>query len=172
MNPLSTIQKVVILALAVLCLVLMAATWSYRGLWKATSLSLQTQNSAIKSQAALYEKQIAAAKQETIDKQKVIDERAKAQEKTDEDHRKAIAAITAADDKRVSVSVRAQPCVARPASPGPATKEPADAQSGSGDSGTTSGVLGLQAEALFKRDRDDIERLQSAVNSCQSAWPK
>lgn len=168
-----SIKTYAILGLAILVLVLTSATVGYRRLYHATSLSLDTQNEAIKSQNKQAETLLALRTTERDALQSKLDAKAKAQEKTDEQGKDQIAD----DSKRtadapVPVRVRNVGCNARRSGGSTAGQGAAPAADRAGDASAPGGVLAQPAAELFKRDQDGVEKLQLAFNSCRARLVK
>lgn len=166
-----TLKTYALFGLAALCVVLGLSTCAYRTQFKATSHALDVQNKAIEAQKAQAAQELAAARAEVAAKQKQLDERASAQEKTDAQATNAIAADSrrdAAEPTRVRYITRyARGC--DPRAGGGATP---DAGAGAAAAGEANGVLAPKAEELARRDRDAVEALQAAFNSCKATWTK
>lgn len=166
-----TLKTYALLVLAVLCVVLGLSTCAYRTQFKATSHALDVQNKAIEAQKAQAEQELKAARAEVKTKQDELNKRAAAQEKTDAQATTAIAADSrrdAAEPTRVRYITR----YARGCDPRPGGGAAPDAGAGATAAGEADGVLAPAAEELARRDRDAVEALQAAFNSCKATWTK
>lgn len=168
MNPLSALQKYMILGLGILCAILLASTFSYRSLYKAKTLALDTQNQAIKQQNEEARRKYDALKEERDALQTKFNAAKAAQEKKDEDFNKALAAMRAAVDG-APVRVRVASCGPR-ASGGGSTGgvRPATGDSSQADAAAT-GLLPAENSRRLNLALIEVEELSRDFNSCQAA---
>lgn len=168
MNPLSALQKYLILGLVVLCGVLIASTWSYRSMYKAKSFALDTQNQAIKQQNEMAERKLKDMTAERDALQTKYDTAKAEQEKKDEAFNKALAAMRVAIDG-TPVRVRVASCDARSSGGGSAGGVRPAAASGGAAQGSATGLLPAENSRRLNLALIEVEELSRDFNSCQAA---
>lgn len=152
--------------LALMCLVLGLAAFTYRGLYKVATARLGVQNQQIKDQTAAATRKLTQLTEENkalVDERKAIE---KHQKEVDDD---AIKAIHDADTRARSIPVRVR-CETGPRSGGSTTASAPAASPGAADPGPPAGVLGPAAAEQFNSAVREIEVLQAAFNSCKGTW--
>lgn len=157
-------SRYIIAALAVALVIATLATFGYRKLYKATASSLDMLKSEVKrtnEEAARKLKLMTEAKDAVELRWKSL---ADAQEKRDETGTKQIALDSAVDRTRpVRVLVACPTGSSSQRRPAEATAHTKDS---AGSADMLGGVLAPQAQQLVIGDRDAVERLQLAFNSC------